>query len=53
MQQILNVRLCDAEMMVETADPSHQNPEHDEDQEGGADAVHYRLEVALVLCSLD
>ena len=37
----------------EATDPGGQNPEHDQDEEGGTDAIHDGLEMALILGALD
>ncbi|KAJ6439395.1 LOW QUALITY PROTEIN: fungal specific transcription factor [Purpureocillium lavendulum] len=52
-QQVLRAGHRDAQVVEEAADPGGQDPEHDEDQQRGADVVHDGLEVALVLRALD
>ena len=43
----------DLEVTVETTNPSSENPEHDENQQGGTNVVHDSLEVTGVLGTLD
>ncbi|KAK1241977.1 LOW QUALITY PROTEIN: hypothetical protein MKX07_007800 [Trichoderma sp. CBMAI-0711] len=52
-KQVLGAGLGDLEVVEEAADPGNENPEHDEDEQGGTDVVHDSLEVTLVLGALD
>ena len=52
-KQIIRAGLCDRNVMEEAANPSSQNPEHDENEKSGTNVVHDSLEMALILCSLD
>jgi len=47
------LRSRDLEVTEETTNPSGENPEHDQHQQGSTDLVHDRLEVTLVLGTLN
>ena len=55
MQQVNRAvfRRSDFQVVVETANPSDQNPEDDKDQQSRTDGVHDGLEMTLVFGSLN
>lgn len=52
-EQVLGAGLGNLEVVEETTNPGSENPEHDENEQGGTNVVHDSLEVTLVLGTLN